>query len=276
MQIRPYVVIPKLIAQPTWGGDYIGKMKLWDRVIGVSGVKIGQSYELFGGSKLAIKVTDTVDPDFIPELGQSDATDPAVFFGNRQDGIDFISLSELVKTNPKHVLGEKVYKTYGVMPLLIKLNQASGNSFQVHLPPNKTHPRWKPKAESWYYLEDGRLTFGIKKGIDVEEYKRVCYEIDAFMKDLSQKVEAQELSLEAARSKASQFVKTANPWAFVNVHEAKKNSIIDLSRGGIHHSWEENSDPTSPGNVIYEVQQDVMDPRGRGTHADHEAQKEIR
>ena len=39
-----------------------------------------------------------------------------------------------------------------------------------------------------------------------------------------------------------------------------KYSLIDLSAGGIHHSWEENKEECPLGNIIYEVQLDVMDP----------------
>lgn len=257
---RPYLIIPKLIEQPTWGGDYIRTTKAWDSVAFLRDRKIGQSYELFGSSKIALKVTDSTDPDFLPELGFADKPDIVREHFPLTEGEDYLTLSALAKETAVAFFGRAVLEKYACMPLLIKLNQASGNSFQLHLRPGETHPRWKPKAESWYYLQNGRLTFGIKKGCDINEYKRVCHAINDHLKSLSAKIQDGSMSLADARQDAKAFVEHANPWQFVNVHEARKNSIIDLSRGGIHHSWEENTEPGSPGNVIYEVQQDVMDP----------------
>lgn len=257
---RPYLIITKLIEQPTWGGSYICQLKAWNTVPFLEGKKIGQSYELFGGSKLAVNITDSHNPDFTPELGFADKPDTVTDHFHLQPGTGYVTIADFIKDHGAEFVGEKVWKAYHGMPLLIKLNQASGNSFQLHLRPHETHSRWKPKAESWYYLQNGRLTFGIKRGIDIQEYKRVCHKINTYMQELSTKIKTDKLTLTAARAEALAFVAAENPWKFVNVHEAEKNSIIDLSRGGIHHSWEENTLPGSPGNVIYEVQQDVMDP----------------
>ncbi len=257
---RPYLIITKLIEQPTWGGNYICQLKKWNTVPFLEGKKIGQSYELFGGSKLALTITDSNNPDFIPELGFADKPETVSEHFHLQAGSGYSTIADFIKNNGEEFVGKKVMETYHGMPLLVKLNQASGNSFQLHLRPHETHSRWKPKAESWYYLQDGRLTFGVKRGVDIQEYKRVCHKINTHMREISTKIKSGSIPLTVARAEAMAFVKAENPWQFVNVHDAKKNSIIDLSQGGIHHSWEENTLPGSPGNVIYEVQQDVMDP----------------
>lgn len=257
---RPYLIITKLIEQPTWGGTYICQLKQWQSVDFLNGKKIGQSYELFGGSKLAVGITDTNSPDFVPEMGFADKNDTIPDHFHLQPGSGYITMADMVRDHGVQFIGKKVMEAHHGMPLLIKLNQASGNSFQLHLRPHQTHPRWKPKAESWYYLQDGRLTFGVKAGADIQAYKRACHKINTYMKDLSTKIKAGSISLTAARAEAIAFVTAENPWQYVNVHDAKRNTVIDLSHGGIHHSWEENVLPGSPGNVIYEVQQDVMDP----------------
>ncbi|QQR52772.1 hypothetical protein IPG36_01470 [bacterium] len=64
---RPYLVIPKLIKQPTWGGSYIVAAKGWSDHEGLGDLKIGQSYELFSGSNLSL-LTSTDDPLFKGEL----------------------------------------------------------------------------------------------------------------------------------------------------------------------------------------------------------------
>ena len=61
------------------------------------------------------------------------------------------------------------------------------------------------------------------------------------------------------KRKAASFIKSVNPWQFVNTHRIKKHSIVDLSPGAIQHSWEEDPVSYPFGNVLYEVQLDVTD-----------------
>lgn len=243
---KPYLIIPKLIEQPTWGGEYILKMKRWEGMGFLKGKKIGQSYELFSQTKVLTDIHDTNDPRFIPELGTADSDEIVEEHFTLDEEEDFIFLTNLM--NGKE------------MPLLIKINQAAGNSFQLHIKQDVQHPQWKPKAESWYYLENGMLTFGIKKGIDVLQYKQACDAINNKMKELSDSIKNNALTLDDAKRQAKEFIQQVNPWQYVNVHEVNKYDCIDLSLGGLHHSWEENKEKYPLGNVLYEVQQDVMDP----------------
>lgn len=257
---KPYLIIPKLIEQATWGGDYILQLKHWQNKDFLRDKKIGQSYELFGDSKLMLHVTNTNDSTFIPEFGFADKPDTVKENFPLAKGRDFDILSSLVEQDPENMLGTSVYHRFGNMPLLIKINQAAGNSFQLHIKPGVSHPRWKPKPESWYYLEDGSITCGIKAGTDVDDYKKTCHLINDKMKELSTKVQNGTLSLDSAKTEAKTYIQELNPWQFVNCHETKKYDLIDLSEGGIHHSWEENKEKHPLGNIVYEVQMDVMDP----------------
>ncbi len=241
---RPYLIIPKLIIQPTWGGTYIAKMKGWRDLEILQGRKIGQSYELFSGTKLATSIFDTSDPKFIPEIGFPDKSETINEGFDLMEGRDYVDIVD-VENN---------------MPLLIKINHSKGNSFQLHIKRGVNDDKWKPKAESWYYLEDGKLTFGVKKGIDIDEYRNVCLEIEKSMQNLSGEIVDGKKSLEIGRIEARDFVLTKDPWQFVNVHEVKKYEIVDPSLGGIHHSWEEDGEKYPLGNVLYEIQEDVMDP----------------
>ena len=63
---RAYLVVPKLIEQPTWGGYYIMKFKEWAKHPAAK-KKIGQSFELSGTSNLSLAV-DTAHKDFQPEF----------------------------------------------------------------------------------------------------------------------------------------------------------------------------------------------------------------
>jgi mannose-6-phosphate isomerase class I len=256
---RPYVIIPKLIVQPTWGGTYIIDLKGLGNKPFASKVKIGQSYELFSGTKLFTKADSVSDPAYSIEIGDPDhaETDARYFSLTKRDG--YMDLADLIAQDPEGILGSYVYKTYGIMPLLIKINHAKGNSFQLHIKPDRHSDVWKPKAESWYYLENGLLTYGLKKGTSVEKYKQCCIAINDYMTGISRDIMDKKISLEEGKDKATSFIKSQNPWQFVNVIRANKFDLIDLSPGGLHHSWEED-DANPIGNVIYEVQQDVMDP----------------
>lgn len=227
IQKKPYLVVPFLIEQPTWGGEYICEKKRWLQKEGLVGKKMGQSYELYDRTLLATTITSSNDPQFGPEVH------------------DFIPVSHFIEERP--------------FPL-IKFTQAKGNSFQLHIKPETEDKRWQQKAESWYYFEDGKITYGVKKGIRIDEYKRTCMAINDEMKKLSNMFVGGVITKEDAKGKATLYIKEKNPWQFVNVCEVKKGDIVDLSGGGLHHSWEEDGVNYPMGNVLYEVQQDVMDP----------------
>ena len=224
---KPYLVIPFLIEQSTWGGDYICQKKGWLDKEDLKGKKIGQSYELYDKSFLATAITSSEDAAFSPNTK------------------DHISISTFKETRP--------------FPL-IKFTQAKGNSFQLHVKTGVRDSRWRQKAESWYYFEKGKMTFGLKKGTDINKYKEVCLVIQDKMKEVSQKIIKREITQEDARLEVRSFIQEKNPWHFVNVCDVQKGDIIDLSGGGIHHSWEEDAVHYPLGNILYEVQQDIMDP----------------
>lgn len=242
---RPYLIIPKLIEQPTWGGSYIAKMKGWSGMKDFSGKRIGQSYEFFSGTKLLLNITSSNDMNFIGELGSPDT--PEVFNKTGYEiEKDYIPVSEVTG------LAEKIS--------LIKLTQSNGNSFQLHIKKGIPDSRWQPKPETWYYFEDGLVTFGIKKGISIGDYKNACKTIESEMKKLSDLVKNKKMDLADAQQKANQLIAKINPWQYVNSHVVKKGSIVDPSLGGIHHSWEEDREKYPLGNVLYEIQKDTMDP----------------
>ncbi|MDA1316677.1 MAG: hypothetical protein O3B87_01480 [bacterium] len=224
--MRPYLIVPQLIEQPTWGGDYIVHLKGWDDLKKIKVGKIGQSYELSGSSLLATNIISSDD------LG-------------------------LYKPNTTTPL-ESVLEPDEHMPLLIKLNQARGNSFQLHIKPGEKNDVWKAKPESWYFLEKGCVTLGLNPKTSTEDYKKACQTIESFMKNLSSQIKSKSLALNDARLQANLFIQKLNPWQYVNLYKVDQFSLIDLSMGAIHHSWEEDPD-NNVGNVVYEVQLDVSD-----------------
>ena len=223
---RPYLIIPYLIEQPTWGGEYICKKKGWLEKQQLKGKKIGQSYELYSKTLLAANVTSSIDNGFFIDT--------------------------------KNTIPVSLFREDKPFPL-IKFTQAKGNSFQLHIPQGVTDSHWHPKAESWYFFEKGKITFGIKQGKNMSQYKEVCLLIDAEMKRLSEEIRKNNITREQAEEESRSFIKKQNPWQFVNVHETNKGDSIDLSGGGIHHSWEEDKN-NELGNIVFEVQQDEMDP----------------
>jgi len=249
--LQPWYILPLLVEQPTWGGEYIAEFKgLTDPQI--TSKKIGQSFELAGESIIAAQTPTQ------PTLAIAAATDLAhpKWIGDR---IGSQSIQSLISLDPERVLGHAVVaKTGSRLHTLIKFTQAQSNSYQVHLEPGKVLGHWQAKPESWYFLEKGQATLGIKAGIDVVEYQKCCQGIDDFAQEVSQKIKNEQLSLKAGRQALSTFINQDHPRRFVNTIELQAHQTVDLSQGGLHHSWEKA--PNLPrGNIVYEVQFDVKD-----------------
>lgn len=250
---RPYLVIPKLIEQPTWGGQYIVATKGWDQRGDLGSRKIGQSYELFSGSNLSL-LTSSESPAFEGELTNRDA----VQIQTHPKGS--IALADLLAFSPEQTLGKEIIARRGAsLDMLIKFTQALGNSFQVHVKAGAEHPIWKPKPESWYYFEPGLITLGIKKDTDWNAYEKACKAITRQMNTLGAQVANGAITYEDAQVKIRALLKSYDPWQYVNTVPIAKDEVIDLSRGGIHHSWEEDRTHIPLGNVLYEIQSEAMD-----------------
>jgi len=251
--IKPYIIVPTLIEQPTWGGSYITSLK------GLSGKqwnhkKIGQSYELFRDSHLSLKNHTLHNPSV--DLAQADDPgDPERFY----DQDTPFSIGELIVEDPKKVLGEKVLQEHGhSVEIMIKFTQAKGNSYQVHS--QSETENWLPKPESWYFFEKGLATLGLNPKTDWQEYKRICGLIYKEAQLISKAVVQEILTLEEGKKSLAELIEKHNPQDYVNLIQVSKNSAIDLSSGGIHHSWEENPQTHPHGNILYEVQKNVYDP----------------
>ncbi|HUP26690.1 MAG TPA: hypothetical protein VM124_03545 [Candidatus Limnocylindrales bacterium] len=250
---RPYLVVPKLVEQSTWGGDYIAAMKQWGDHEQLAGRRLGQSYELFSGSNLSL-ADSSLNPDFQGELTDRDAVERLTA------PLGTVSLANLIKTDPEAVLGrEMAARTAGVLNVLIKLTQAMGNSFQIHIKDGTTHPFWRPKPESWYYLEPGLMTLGVRPDVDWQAYQAALTALDDQITVLQDHVRAGDMTYDDAQIKIDELVKKYNPWAYVNTVEVSRDQLVDLSGGGLHHSWEEDAARLPHGNVLYELQLEAMD-----------------
>lgn len=250
---RPYLVIPKLIEQPTWGGTYIVESKGWQNRPDLTGKKIGQSYELYDKSNLSLALSSS-DPEFSGEI--TDNKQVAVQSKREHS----VPVAHLISEDAAAVLGNRIVKQYGMsMHLLLKYTQALGNSFQLHIPDGITNPKWKPKPESWYYFEPGLITCGVKKGVSWEAYKHAMLELDARMHEIARSVSQGELAYDDAKGKISSLVTEYDPWQYVNLVRVEPGTLLDLSPCGIHHSWEEDLKTIPLGNVLYEIQLNVMD-----------------
>lgn len=249
---QAYLLVAKLIPQPTWGGEYIAEFKGLDPQT-ARGLRIGQSYELATDSFVSM-VSHSRD---VPvELGNSSDGSTVRIIG---DSNSMLSLQSVIDENPVSVLGSHVVEKQGrQMRILIKFTQAKGNSFQVHVKQGVQLGHWKPKPESWYFFEKGKATLGLKKPIDREGYRQVCKRIEKKAIEVSEKVKRTHMRVEEARKQLLEVIKSNDPFAFVNVIDIEKDTIVDLSSGGVHHSWEEGDD-IPLGNIVYEVQVNVMD-----------------
>jgi len=245
----PAYIVPLLVEQPTWGGSYIAQAKSLHHPL-VQGKNIGQSFELFSGTLLTDTFSSTFASAIAPNFTDFKLAHPAQAV---------YALQDLIDQSPQEILGKKaVDRGWETMQVLIKFTQAQNNSYQVHVRPSATFGQWLPKPESWYYLENGKATLGLADVTQVEAYKQRCLEIDHTAHQLSDRVKAGSLSVQDARQELKAFIETAHPRRFVHTIAVEKGAVIDLSKGGTHHSWE--LDPDLPnGNIVYEVQVDVMD-----------------
>ncbi len=227
----PWRVQDHLIEQPSWGGRYIVGLKGLQDDPQWQGKKVGQSFEM---AQEAVLI------------------DPATG--------DARSLKGLIVADADGFLGPNVVEKYGPeLSLLIKLTQAKGNSFQVHLPINKSLGDWIPKPEAWFYLAPGLYTFGLKSGTSFDAYSRILHTLDDEMQRLCAEVRAGRRTVDDARAQAQQRIQSLDPYAYVNIVEAQMDDIVDLTAGGIHHSWEQDDARFPDGNLVYEVQLDVPD-----------------
>ena len=71
-------------------------------------------------------------------------------------------------------------------------------------------------------------------------------------------MKAGKITLDTAKQNLHNFIEKDHPRRFVNTVNIAKDQVIDLSDGGIHHSWEMDS-AVPNGNIVYEVQVDVQD-----------------
>lgn len=250
--LRPYLVIPKLIEQPTWGGFYIAQSKKWQDKPDLAGKKIGQSYELYDKSNLSLTLSSD-DPSFTGELADTKSVE-------QQSTVpQSVALSTLIARQPAVILGQRIVDTYGsTMPLLLKFTQALGNSFQLHIPDGVKDAVWQPKPESWYFFEPGIITCGVKEG-QWDAYQAAMIRLDADTQAIAKAVQAGTQTYEQGKAAISSLVTAANPWQYVNVLRVEADTLLDLSPCGIHHSWEEDSAAAPLGNVVYEIQRNVMD-----------------
>ncbi len=250
---RPYLVIPKLIEQPTWGGTYIAEFKQWDIKPSLAGSKIGQSYELFSGSNLSL-LDSSKDPLFEGEITDRDEVQ------NPTSPENSVSLASLIEMSAKDTLGSaRAVRSGRKFDLLIKFTQSLGNSFQIHIKDGLEDPWWKPKPESWYYLEPGLITLGVKSGVDWGDYEAAVSSVAEAMTGLERQISTGELDYDEAQAEVHSLLERYDPWVYVNTVEVKKDQLVDLSAGALHHSWEEDSVKIPLGNVLYELQLEAMD-----------------
>ncbi len=98
-----------------------------------------------------------------------------------------------------------------------------------------------------------------KKGVDWDVYRAMVTELDGHLQGVAAKVKDGSVLYEEANEMIAILVKRYNPWQYVNLVRVEKGTLLDLSPCGIHHSWEEDLETIPLGNVLYEIQLNVMD-----------------
>jgi len=251
--MNPVYVIPLLVEQPTWGGHYIAEFKNIRDAVATT-PKIGQAFELYRDACVT-SIAQTEMP--FAYATATNLKEPQFF----HRPADIQTLQSVIDQDPIGFLGQKAIDQYGkTMQVLIKFTQAQNNSYQAHVRPGQEFGKWQAKPESWYYFEKGKATLGLSstEPTTVAAYKKRCTEIDQHAQELSKKVLAKEIDVAGTRAELKKFIQQDHPQKYVNTVVIEPNQVIDLSSGGTHHSWEMS--PEIPnGNIVYEVQKDVMD-----------------
>lgn len=250
----PYIVVPVLLDQPTWGGEFIASFKsLTKKFPRLADMKIGQSYELYEGTDVVLNATlSSAAP-----VALADPKNPMEKSALSEEG-SRVSLQSIIDRDPAAVLGETALSKHGAkIGVLIKFTQAQSNSYQLHV--RQQAGQWMPKPESWYFLEPGIVTLGVASPDAWGAYEARCKEIEAYGLSLSQEVHASKVTVSDAQQRFLNFIQTDHPRKYVNRFPVPKGTAIDLSAGGVHHSWEEDASVAPLGNIVYEVQKNVYD-----------------
>lgn len=242
-----YFVVPQLIEQPTWGGEYIAQLKGISKLLESKNLRIGQSYEFFHNTYLVpAKDVEKLKTEKLPfALKKSNSKD--IEMVNK-----IKSLKKLTDLELKTIFGKNK-----LPEILIKFTQAKGNSYQIH--PGRKTDKYKPKAESWYFFEKGRATLGLRPNVDLELYRATLEHIFEKTKELSKQVRSSKISIEQARRELKSIIEMGQPNNYVNYIKLDINHVVENYVGGLHHSWEEDDNEIPAGNIVYEVQQDVAD-----------------
>lgn len=226
--IRPYIVVPTLIPQPTWDGDYIASHKRIKELIG--NLNIGQSYELFSGSFLSSRRSSTHLPSLHLADGNDPTTIPKAIVANDQ----LISLQDLINIDPKAVLGQKAMDGYSYqMNLVIQITQSKSIKFQLPEPNPTSQRSSNPKA--CLFLEPGRLTSGAN--------------LEKFQNDLTAKTDNQSIS--------SRF-KTIN---------ISKNQVADFSKVSLNFARNDRNF-LPDGNVMFMLEANLFDATAHPVRSD--------
>lgn len=253
---HPYIIIPNLIPQPTWGGDYISHLKCLNKLVQPNSElsQLGQSYELFSGSKLSGLFSSRLQPTL--EIGNPTDPNHTRLIVHKDNPI---SIQELILSDPENILGKRYLQLQGKkIDILIKLTQAQENSYQLHV--SESVGKWQAKPESWYFLQPGLISLGVKPGISWDEFQQTCWQVYEKSLEISIKIKKHQLTLDQGTRQLQTFIKLHSPQTFVNRLQVPKNAAVDLSSGNLHHSWEANHKTHPQSNIVYELQKNVYDP----------------
>lgn len=237
-----YFVIPKIVLDPASGGDYIPKMKnikLKKEELVRSTIEFYEDSIVVPGDKMPKAISKY---PYVLAESESDK-------GKMNNVVkDAIKLKDL---KPKDVYGTKLTPDFR-----IKFIQTYGDSYK--LTPKMKSGSYNFRPKSWYFLTGGRVTLGVRSGIDQERYREVCENVYKFTQKVAGEVRNKKKSLKDAQKELKHFIDLNNPIKYVNPVILAKNTIVEFATGGIHNSIEGH--PSMPnGNLLYEVEKDIDD-----------------
>jgi mannose-6-phosphate isomerase-like protein (cupin superfamily) len=231
-----YYILPKLVRSLNTEKNNITEHKS----IKIDNQLIEESIEFDSDSLLLpVELLEKIDKKKYPyQLIDKDSKNSEII--NQVEGI--MKISEL---DSKIIYGTRIEPGFCII-----LAQEIGSNYQNSV--RKETSKELPRYESWYLFSALKMTLGVKEDLNIASYKESCEKIYALSKKLSKDLKTKKITFREANKQLENMIDVLRPDKHVNKIPLRANTILDLTKGGVTHSVEQ--DPTNPkGSLIFKV-----------------------
>lgn len=234
-----YFVVPRFIKDSKSNKSAIGELKKLNK----NTFDISESIE-FDINSMVVPI-DSLHKDKKPYVISNSDND----LGELNNKIS--SIKPIKDLDAKEIFGTRIDPGFQ-----IRIGQENGTPYQLST--RKDSGDEHQRVESWYLLGGLKMTLGLKEDVDIKSYKSACSSIYDLSTKLAKDVKSGKMTIREANKQLEDLIEVVRPDKYVNKLPLKINSIIDLSKAGIHYSVEE--EPTNPGGtLVYKVMRDSID-----------------